>query len=100
MRCQPRFSRFDAPPRHYIDHVREIGVFRIVPVRYRLELVGLLDDALGVEKAGRELFVVSRAAHDHGDTLTVETDLERFFYRELVRPGLVANLPRCGRLWL
>jgi len=80
--------QIDSAGRHHIDHVRKIGVFRIVPVRYRLELAGASDDALSVEKAGGELFVVSRASHDHHDTLAIDTDLERFFYRKLVVPGV------------
>ena len=68
--------------------VGELGILGVLSELHSAELVAGFQNGFGIEKTDRELFVVAGAAHDHGDTLPVEADLERLFHRELVLKGL------------
>ena len=88
LRCQPRFSRSTPFLEVTSTTLASSGFLASCLSLHSAELVAGFQNGFGIEKTDRELFVVAGAAHDHGDTLPVEADLERLFHRELVLKGL------------
>ena len=50
---------------------------------------GAVDQPLAMQKAERELLVVTRRPHRHGERLAADADLERFLDRDTVADSVV-----------
>ena len=62
----------------------------------RAEIVGGSNDALGKEKAGGEVAVGARRAHDDGKRPAVQANLERFLRGGAVEIGCALPLAHAG----
>src|SRR5262249_50049782 len=67
-----------------VDDVVDVGVIGMTTVLDRADLGGCLDHTFGKEKAGRERTIVARRSHRDGERLSMQSNLERLFYREAV----------------
>jgi 2,5-diamino-6-(ribosylamino)-4(3H)-pyrimidinone 5'-phosphate reductase len=70
----------DAFREHHVHGV-PLRVGGIVDVAQRAEIVGPVDDPLGVEEARDEIEIVARRPHRHGDGRALDPDLERLLDR-------------------
>ena len=61
-----------------------VAVTRRRRPREFLNLIGAANNPIGKEKAGSELFIVTRRAHRRRHRFAADPDLERFFHGELV----------------